>query len=272
MQNIWDDLIKPILPGRTRKPRATGFTMVLDKALGLRGTQDLIGTAGAYIDDVKLTFGTSVFYEKNLLEKKIDLLRSAGIHVMPGGTMTEIAVWEGVFPAFLKKARQIGFTMIEVSDGTIEMSAALRGDLIRRAADEGFLVITEVGTKDLKHPKASTILNEQIHKDLELGASRVVIEAKEAGTATTIYNEQGLVKEEEVARLIAGLEDLDRIIWEAPIRDQQDYLVARFGPNVNIGNCQPEGVLSLEVLRNGLGETPFRHACQERLAAKQGLS
>jgi phosphosulfolactate synthase len=271
MQNIWDDLIKPILPGRSQKPRAKGLTMVLDKALGLRGTQDLIETAGSYIDDLKLTFGTSVFYDKRLLEKKIELLRSAGIHVMPGGTMTEIAVWEGVFPAFLKKARQIGFTLIEISDGTIEMSATLRGDLIRRAAEEGFLVITEVGTKDLKHPRASTILNEQIHKDLELGASRVVIEAKEAGTATTIYNEQGLVKEEEVGRLIAGLDDLDRIIWEAPIRDQQDYLVARFGPNVNIGNCTPEGVLSLEVLRNGLGETPFRHACQERLAAKQGL-
>lgn len=272
MQNIWEGLIKPILPGRTQKPRATGFTMVLDKSLGLRATQDLIETAGAFIDDVKLTFGTSVFYEKGLLERKIELLRSADIHVMPGGTMTEIAVWEGVVPEFLKKARRIGFSMIEVSDGTIEMAPAVRGDLIRRAADEGFLVITEVGTKDLKHPKASSLLNEQIHRDLKLGAARVVIEAKEAGTATTIYNEQGLVNEEEVANLIAGLDDIDRLIWEAPIRDQQDYLVDRFGPNVNIGNCPPEGVLSLEVLRNGLGETPFRHAYQQRLAVKPGLA
>jgi phosphosulfolactate synthase len=271
MENIWEGVIAPILPGRSQKPRTTGFTMVLDKWLGLRGTQDLIDTAGAYIDDVKLTFGTSVFYEKGLLEKKIDLLRSANIHVMPGGTMTEIAVWEGVYPQFLKRAKEQGFSMIEVSDGTITMSAETRRDLIKRAADEGFVVITEVGTKDLKHPKASSLLNEQIHEDLSLGATRVVIEAKEAGKATTIYNEQGLVKEDEVAALVAGLDNLDCLIWEAPIRDQQDYLVARFGANVNIGNCPPEGVLSLEVLRNGLGETPFRLAYQARLAGRRGI-
>lgn len=40
----------------------------------------------------------------------------------------------------------------------------------------------------------------------------------------------------------------------------QDYLIGRFGANVNIGNCPPEGVMSLEVIRNGLGETPFRMA------------
>lgn len=265
MENIWDGIIKPILPGRLAKPRTTGLTMVLDKGLGLNGTKDLIENAKLYIDELKLTFGTSYFYEKNLLEKKIEMLRAADIQVMPGGTMTEVAIWEGVYPKYLKHAKSKGFTTIEISDGTIRMTIEERADYIKRASDEGFFVITEVGTKDLKNPRAVELLNEQIHTDLASGAAKVVIEAKEAGVASTIYNDQGIVKESELNKLIKGIDSMDRIIWEAPIRDQQDYLVARFGPNVNIGNCPPEGVISLEVIRNGLGETPFRFAYEKSL-------
>lgn len=260
MENIWEGLIQPILTDRMPRPRTSGMTMVLDKGLGLNQTRDFIDTVGDYVDELKLTFGTSVCYERFYLEKKIEMLRGAGIQVMPGGTLTELAIFQGIYPEFLKKAREKGFTTIEISDGTIEMKQSERGDYIRRAKDAGFFVITEVGTKDLKNPKATEALNEQLLLDLEMGAAKVVIEAKEAGVGSTIYNEQGLVKESEVNKLIKGLDSIDQLIWEAPLRDQQDYLIGRFGANVNIGNCPPEGVMSLEVIRNGLGETPFRMA------------
>ena len=265
MDNIWEGLIRPILTDRAPRPRTKGMTMVLDKGLGLNQTRDFIDTVGEYVDELKLTFGTSVCYERYYLEKKIEMLRSAGIQVMPGGTLTELAIFEGVFPEFLKKAKEKGFTTIEVSDGTIEMKQAERGDYIKRAKDAGFFVITEVGTKDLKNPKATEALNEQLLSDLEMGAAKVVIEAKEAGVGSTIYDEQGLVKESEVNKLIRGLPSTDLLIWEAPMRDQQDYLIGRFGANVNIGNCPPEGVMSLEVIRQGLGETPFRMAYMNSL-------
>lgn len=260
MENIWEGLIQPILTDRMPRPRTSGMTMVLDKGLGLNQTRDFIDTVGDYVDELKLTFGTSVCYERFYLEKKIEMLRGAGIQVMPGGTLTELAIFQGIYPEFLKKAREKGFTTIEISDGTIEMKQSERGDYIRRAKDAGFFVVTEVGTKDLKNPKATEALNEQLLLDLEMGAAKVVIEAKEAGVGSTIYNEQGLVKESEVNKLIKGLDSIDQLIWEAPLRDQQDYLIGRFGANVNIGNCPPEGVMSLEVIRNGLGETPFRMA------------
>ena len=47
---------------RPNKPRATGWTMVLDKSLGLHGAQDLVETAGPYIDVVKLGWGSSALY------------------------------------------------------------------------------------------------------------------------------------------------------------------------------------------------------------------
>lgn len=264
MDNIWGGLIRPILNNRSLRPRKSGMTMVLDKGLGLYATRDLIETAGEYIDEMKLTFGTSCLYEGRYLEEKIEMIRAAGIQVMPGGTLTELAIYEGVFPEYLKKAREKGFTTIEISDGTIEMTPKERGEYIRRAADQGFYVITEVGTKDLSNPKAAQALNEQLLKDLEMGAAKVVIESKEAGVGSTIYNEKGMVRESQVDQLIWGLPSIDSLIWEAPLRDQQDYLIGRFGANVNIGNCPTDGVLSLEVIRNGLGETPFRMAYEER--------
>ena len=262
--SIWGNIIRPVLSGRNVKPRTCGITMVLDKGLGLRATSDLMDTAGAYIDIVKFTFGTSALYDAKYLEKKMELLRACGIEVMPGGTLTEIAIYEGVYRDYLRKAKQSGFTHIEISDGTIQMSRAARRSYIALAAEAGFHVSTEVGTKDLSNPKAVGEMNRDLRQDLADGASFVVIEAKEAGRNSTIYDENGLVKEEAVARLLDGVTEPEHILWEAPLRDQQDYLIDRFGPNVNIGNCPPEGVLSLETLRYGLGDTPFRKAWQRK--------
>ena len=263
--------------------------MVLDKHLGFLATRDLIDVAGEYIDVVKLTFGTSDLYDASYLKKKIALLKEAGIDVMPGGTLTEIAIYQEVYPAYLKRAKEIGFTHMEISDGTIRMTREERRRFIALAVDEGFRVSTEVGTKDLKNPKGAEDMNAELRADLADGAGGylaskrfeytlsekpragyVVVEAKEAGRGSTIYDEYGLVREAEVEKLLAGVDDPGRIVWEAPLRDQQDYLIARFGANVNIGNCPPEGVLSLETLRRGLGETPFRVA-YERKAGKDDV-
>lgn len=44
----------------------------------------------------------------------------------------------------------------------------------------------------------------------------------------------------------------DRLIWEAPQKDQQAALVRRFGANVSLGNVAAREALALEALRSGL--------------------
>ena len=41
----------------------------------------------------------------------------------------------------------------------------------------------------------------------------------------------------------------DRLVWEAPLKDQQAYLIQRFGTNVGLGNIPPDEILALEALR-----------------------
>jgi phosphosulfolactate synthase len=51
---------------------------------------------------------------------------------------------------------------------------------------------------------------------------------------------------------IAHAIEPERILFEAPQKDQQVWFVRRFGPDVNLGNIAPEDVLSLETIRLGL--------------------
>ncbi|HVR05164.1 MAG TPA: phosphosulfolactate synthase, partial [Solirubrobacteraceae bacterium] len=46
--------------------------------------------------------------------------------------------------------------------------------------------------------------------------------------------------------------DPERLIFEAPRRDQQVWLLKQLGNECNLGNIAPADVLSLETLRLGL--------------------
>ncbi|MDH4271247.1 MAG: phosphosulfolactate synthase, partial [Candidatus Aminicenantes bacterium] len=74
----WDGAFEIPCPGRSTKPRQTGLTMVIDKGLGDHLLRDMLVTAGDYIDIIKLTFGTSAFYDRDVLKKKNEFITAAG--------------------------------------------------------------------------------------------------------------------------------------------------------------------------------------------------
>ncbi len=260
----WKGVIQAPGESRTTKPRKTGITMVIDKGLGLHSLEDLIEVSGEYIDVVKLTFGTSALYDKNLLMKKNKMITSAKIDVMPGGTFLEVAVWQGVSDKYLERAKELGFSAIEVSDGTIEMDRETRKDIIKKSLKNGFKVITEVGKKDPKEVLPLSLIQELIREDIESGAFKVIIEAREAGKGVGVFDIEGKIKMDEVQNIISGIEDCNCLIWEAPLKNQQQDFILRFGPNVNLGNIPPEEVLALEALRQGVRGDTLKRAYLER--------
>ncbi len=243
---------------RLPKPRALGITMVIDKGLGMTDTHDLLELASDYVDHLKLTFGTSAFYDRRLLTQKIELVKSYGVHIFPGGTFLELALLQGRLVEFLDRARSLGFTGIEVSDGTINLDLETRSSTIQLARAYGFeLVVSEVGKKDPRDLAPDTELWRQVMMDLESGSDLVIVEGRESGQGVVIYDEEGNILEDELEALDAHLGDQrDRILWEAPKKSQQLELIMRFGSNVNLGNVQPQDVLALEALRVGVrGDT-----------------
>ena len=257
MPQAWEGIVDPPVQTRvTEKPRATGYTMVLDKGMGIHATADLLQMAAHVIDSIKLTFGTSAFYEESVLREKIALVQEAGVDIYPGGTFLEAAVAQGKVADYVVRARELGFNTIEVSDGTIEMDAATRGDIVKLAKDAGFKVLTEVGKKDPKDAIATTTMHEQIAADLAQGADKVIVEARESGHGVGIFDSSGDVQTEMVEEILGGINNVDDLIWEAPIKNQQQWLILEFGPNVNLGNIPPDDILALEALRCGMrGDT-----------------
>ena len=90
-------------------------------------------------------------------------------------------------------------------------------------------------------------------QDLEWGASWVVVEGRESGTGVGMYDAVGRIDMEAVERVAERVGDaIDRLVWEAPLADQQKMLIGRFGLNVGLGNIDPTRILALEALRTGL--------------------
>ena len=167
-RNNWNEILEFPLAGRTCKPRDTGLTMVIDKGLGLIETKELLEMAAGHIDFIKLGFGTSALYSNHILREKIKLVKSYGVDIYPGGTFLEVAVSLGKLDAYLQKSKELGYTFMEVSDGTIDMSPELRAECISKAQRWGFRVISEVGKK---MPEIQLLLqiHKQIKADLEQG-------------------------------------------------------------------------------------------------------
>jgi phosphosulfolactate synthase len=256
MSKAWEGVFRMPEPGRSMKPRTNGFTMVLDKGLGRSGTEDLMATASDYVDFVKFSFGTSAFYDEAVLRDKVQIVTGAGVDIYPGGTFLEVAVWQDRYADYLRRAKELGFTGVEVSDGTVEMTLEVRANCIKRALDAGFKVVTEVGKKSPDEKIATAEMHHQIAHDLEVGATLVIVEAREAGKGVGVFDKSGAVNASEVDEIVAGVDDLDKLMWEAPIKNQQQYMILRFGNNVSLGNIPTTDVLALEALRQGLrGDT-----------------
>ena len=235
------------LPERCSKPRQRGLTHVLDKGLSTGEAEGLLEVAGPSVDLVKLGWGTALVTAN--LAPKLQTYARAEVPVVLGGTLTEIALRDGRIDGLTAWLRELGIRHVEISDGTLAIPHTDKLDLIRRLSAD-FTVLSEVGSKDAEEIMAPYRWVEQIETELDAGAWKVITESRESGSAG-IYRPDGEVRMgliDEIAHAV----DVDRLLFEAPRKEQQVWFLKRFGREVNLGNIAPDDVLSLETLRLGL--------------------
>jgi phosphosulfolactate synthase len=231
--------------------RNGGITHVLDKGLGPRGWEDVLETAGDYIDVVKLGWGTA-YVTPNLI-RKVETIRAAGKPVVIGGTFFEIVFAKDKVDEYKAWLQELGLTHVEISDGTIEIPRDRKLELIAEFARD-FTVLSEVGSKDADIVYAPYQWVEWIKEELDAGAWKVITEGREGGTAG-IYRPSGEMRTGLVDEIVHDIDVAD-LIFEAPTKASQAWFVKQFGPEVNLGNIPPEEVIPLETLRLGLrGDT-----------------
>jgi phosphosulfolactate synthase len=236
------------LPSRSAKPRQQGITHVIDRGLSIAEVDGLIEVAGDSVDLVKLGWGTAV--ATGNLGRKLARYREHGIPVVLGGSLTELAIAQGHLEALIAWVHELGLDYFEISDGTIALEHDRKLELIDRLAKE-FTVLSEVGSKDDTGAITPPYLwVEQMRKELDAGAWKVIAEGREAGTAG-IFRPTGEVREGLINEIVHEI-DPRSILFDAPRKDQQVWFVRRFGPDVNLGNVPVGEVLALETLRLGL--------------------
>ncbi len=239
------------IPERTQHPRTYGITMVMDKGLSLNDTKNFMSIAHPYVDIVKLGFGTS-FVTPNLRDK-IEVYQSYNIPVYFGGTLFEAFLIRNQVDEYIAVCKDYGITYMEVSDGSITIPHAEKCGYIEKLTKHG-TVLSEVGSKDAAHIIPPYKWIQLMQAELNAGSTYVIAEAREGGNVG-IYRGSGEVREGLVNEILTQIPG-EKILWEAPQKEQQLYFLELLGCNVNLGNIAPSEMIPLETMRIGLrGDT-----------------
>lgn len=237
-----------LIDQRPTKPRQTGKTNVLDKGLGLEQLKMQLEACGEFIDVIKLGWGTSLVTPN--LKAKIDLIKSFDIEPCLGGTLFEYCYLTKKIENYVEFLKAHELTLIEVSDGTITIPQNEKNEIISRFAKE-FTVLSEVGSKDDKVVVSPSKWVGQIKSELNAGAQGIILEGRESGTAG-LYRGDGEIRMGLVEEVMESGVDIDKLIFEAPKKAHQVFMIEQYGRDVNMGNIAYEDVISLETLRLGL--------------------
>ena len=251
------------IPERPAKPRQEGLTLALDKGLAPRQVEDLASVAAEYIDLVKLGWGTAVITPG--LQRKLDVYRAAGLPVYFGGTLFEAFFLRNQLDTYRRLLAELKIEHVEVSDGSVPMAHEEKLAAIRLLAQD-VTVLSEVGSKDAERIMPPYKWVQLIRAELEAGSWKVICEARESGTAG-LFRPNGEVRSGLVEEIV-DMVGQERVLFEAPQKEQQVWFLRRFGPNVNLGNIAPGEVIPLETLRLGLRADTlfdFLDASDERL-------
>lgn len=243
--------LTPVSP----KPRSARITHVLDKGVSPEDLRALLARFAAHVDIWKLGWGTA--YLDPDLPEKLDILDASGVRACLGGTLLEAAWVQGRAADCLAWCSAAGFPLVEVSNGATDMPLPEKRRLITTAS-RSFTVLAEVGSKHPAGPFSAEAWAAEMTGDLEAGATWVITEGREHGDVG-LFTGDGRVREpeaERLAALVAETVGVSRVVFEAPQKDQQAWLIGRLGADVSLGNVPPGDVLALEALRRGLrGDT-----------------
>jgi len=229
--------------------------MVVDWGLGLNMQQDLVSSAGPFIDFAKIAVGISRLYSNEVLTAKLRVYLKNDIQPFPGGQYLEFSEIEGKTDLYFQAAVEAGYTWVEVSDNIAPVSLEWKKRMISQAVGEfGLSVLGEVGRKEGLGREISLVDDAKVC--LDSGSSIILLEAAELVSE----NEEIIREVEKVVEFIG----LELVIFELPgpwisginsqdVHQMRRKLIDLYGFEVNLGNVMPEDLMSLEAYRKGLG-------------------
>lgn len=111
------------------------------------GLQEVLESAGDYVDILKLGAFSPRLQSRELIAAKVAMCRAAEVEVGLGGVMLELAVLQGpqVVHPLLDETRRLGIRYVEVSRSLVILSVEHMAALVTAVRDAGLRPIAEVG-------------------------------------------------------------------------------------------------------------------------------
>ena len=243
----------PNIPSRPHKPRDNGLTMVMDKGISTQEAKALMDSSKEFIDIIKFGFGTALI-TKNIKEK-VTLYKKNNIKVYLGGTLFEAFIARNMFREYCEFIEELELDTVEISDGSIKMDHNQKCDYINELANKKMTVFSEVGYKSSNKIMAPSKWIKLMAKEIEAGSWKVIAESRESGNVG-LYRSGGEVRSDLIEEILTKIPK-EKILWEAPKKQQQVFFIKLLGENVNLGNIGTNDIIPLECLRLGLRSDTF---------------
>lgn len=239
------------LPSRPDKPRNEGLTVVMDRGMSLREIEDFLTVKVDFCDVMKLAWSAGLLVG-DLPDRK-RLYADAGLKLFLGGVIYEAYASRGLFEKFRLRIAFLGMELLEISDAVVDIPHEEKCEHIWRMSQD-FQVLSEVGSRVKNIPADQWVF--LIEEELKAGAWKVILEGSSSG-AVGIFDEASKPRADVIDAILAGVPN-DKIIIDAPKKEQQALFINRVGASVNLCNIEPQDVIGLECLRLGLRSDTLR--------------
>ena len=233
------------LPKRAERPRDYGLTIAADRGFGLNAVDDLLLTAGEFIDIAKFAMGVTRLMPESVVRERISRYSACDIPVFFAGEITELAAMQGVSGRYFEQVKHLGAWAVEISNAQIALGIPEKVELIKAAQGAGLEVIAECGRKGgVDWAGSLSLVAREVEACVEAGAARVLIQAEGLNEGVGEVN----------ARLIedlVGKFGLNALVFQAKTSTLITWFISTFGTRINL-DVDAHQVLDLESQRRGI--------------------
>ncbi|MCX6021303.1 MAG: phosphosulfolactate synthase [Chloroflexi bacterium] len=245
---------------REGKPRRRGVTEIRGPyytPMGRRYLQDVLETMGEYVDILKFAGGSFSLMPRQALCSLITVCHRHDVEVSTGGFI-EYVLTQGpeAVDRYLATCKELGFDIVEVSNGFISVPTDDLVRLVERVRGAGLTPKPEVG---IQFGAGGATTAEELAAEgtrdvswaidlarryLDAGAGLIMIESEGITESVTTW------RTDAVAKIIAAV-GLDKVMFEAADPDVFSWYVKNYGPEVNLFVDHSQ-IVQLEALRSGI--------------------
>ncbi len=245
---------------RQGKPRTKGLTEIRGpyySVMGPRYLEDVLETAGDYVDSLKFAAGSFSVIPKKSLTQLIDLAHSYDVQVSTGGWI-EYVLTQGkdAVNRYIEEVKSVGFDILELSAGFISIPIDDWVALVERTKDEGLKPKPEVGIQWGAGGETSV---EELEEAGVRDPGRAIHAAKrflDAGAYLIMIESEGITENVKAWRtdVVSQITDAlgtEKVMFEGADPQVFTWYVQNYGADVNLFVDHSQ-IVQLEIVRRGI--------------------